>query len=331
MTTAARARARPTEDRFFTPRRPIAADVAGDDAVQLLAWHSEVTPPSSGEFHARMSLVVFDSMALVRIRHSAAQVHRTPELVESLSVGSTLYFVLSGSMAVRQAGRSLDVAAGSAVVLSGHLPFELECAHPVDLVIVVLRRHALDGRGVPDSETDIRVLPESGYLMAVTSFLAAVSSDPPRPASTEGVTAQQAVLHLLTGVLSATDRDGLSRRAPRADDWHARALGFIAANHSDPRLSTADVAEATGISERHLQRVLAGAGTSVALELRRSRLRWAVAVLARRPPVSIDEIALITGFGTSARMRRAFLAEHGVTPAHYRSVPPEEGAASLAR
>jgi len=310
------------------------ADVAGSDAIQLLAWHSEVHVPVPAEFHARMTVVVFDSMALVRIRHSPAEVHRTSDLVESLLVGSTLYFVLAGSLTVRQGGRSMEVAAGSAVVLSGHQPFSLECAHPVDLLIVVLRRRALDGRGVPESETDTRVLPGSSYSSAVTSFLAALLTDPPRPASTEGLTAQQAVLQLITGVLSASpDRDEVAPGRSRSESWYAQAVNFIASNHSDPELSTADVAAAAGVSSRHLQRVLAGVGTSVAAELRRSRTRWAVAMLTQAGSErrSIDEIAVLAGFGSAARMRRAFLVEYGVTPARYRADPPEEPRAGISR
>ncbi len=332
MTTTALRMPAPT--RFFTPRRPMAADVSGSDAIELLAWHSEVHAPVPADFQARMSIVVFDSLALVRIRHSPAEVRRTAEHVISLAAGSTVYFVLSGTLTARQSGKSLSAGAGSALILSGHHPFELSCTDPVDLVIVVLRRRALDSRGVPDSESDVRTLPASSYLSTVAAFLAALASDPPRPASTEGVTAQQAMLHLLTGVLSsATDAEASAARRSRSDGRHEHAIGFIAAHYSDPDLTTADVAVATGLSPRHLQRLLAEAGTSVATELRRSRMHWAIALLGQpdRAGTSLEQIAMLTGFGSAARMRRAFLAEQGMTPARYRAAPPGEKVASLAR
>lgn len=325
----------PTEsaERFFTPRRPVIAEVSGQDGIGALAWHSLVEPAVVTEFRARLSLVVFDSMALVRIRHTAAEIHRTAPHVEALAAGSTFYFVLSGSMTARQDGREFALDAGSAVILSGLQPFHLSCPGPVDLVIVVLRRRALEGRGIPRAEHEFCRVRRSSFVTASTAFLASLSADPPRPGSAEGVTAQHTVVQLLTGAMLASidehDPGATSRRAGS----RSNALAYIAANYANPRLTTADVALAAGISTRHLQRALAESGTSVADELKRVRMRWAVALLTQpdRRAVSVQEIASLTGFGSLPRMRRAFLADYGVTPSQFRSHPPAEAPGALSR
>jgi AraC-like DNA-binding protein len=58
-------------------------------------------------------------------------------------------------------------------------------------------------------------------------------------------------------------------------------------------------------------------GGSIHAYVRRKQLTFAARLLTTTP-LSIEEIAIRTGFGTRATFHRWFLAEYGVTPAAFR-------------
>ncbi|MBB3157854.1 AraC-like DNA-binding protein [Microbacterium proteolyticum] len=307
----------PTPSLFFTPRRPVSAQLAGRPGLEAMGWHSAIkADPAS--FRISLDLVVFDNVAIARTAITPSIVVRTPEHVASLRVGSTFYFLLAGSAIIVQGGVRHSMSPGTVAVISGYLPFELIVPASAQMVTVLLKRGALDGRGVQSPETDTRVFSPSPYVALVTSFVTALAGDLPGPKTPRGVCSQQALLHLLIGLL--LEELEASPPSDQQENRIAHALAFIEENYSNADLSTADVAVAVGVSVRHLQRILTEAHTSVSLELRRSRLRWASVYLLQkdRKKLQVDEIARLTGFGNVERLRRAFVHDLGTTPAGYR-------------
>lgn len=86
-----------------------------------------------------------------------------------------------------------------------------------------------------------------------------------------------------------------------------RAMAAIAERSSDSQFDPSRLAADTGVSLRHLQTVFSEAGTSVAGEIRRERARVARSTLQdpRFDALSIEVVALRSGFGSSVSMRRA--------------------------
>lgn len=295
-----------------------------------MKWHSAITAEPA-TFRLTMDLVVFDSVAIVRTGITPSTAARTAEHVASLRVGSTFYFLVSGSITVVQAGHRYVMTPGAVAVVSGHLPFEVIVSSPSQIITVLLKRGALEGRGVPPPETDVRIFSPSSYVALVSVFVTAMTGDLPVPMTPRGVSTQQALLHLLTGLLldNLDDPPQPDRREARV----AHVLAFIEANYSNADLSTADVAVAVGVSVRHLQRILTEADTSVSLELRRARLRWASVYLLRRDrqKLPIEQIARLTGFGNVERLRRAFVHDLGTTPADFRIRGGDDRNPGLAR
>lgn len=319
-----------TSSLFFTPRRPVSAKLKGREALEAMNWHSAITAEPS-TFRMSMDLVVFDSMAIVRAGITPSTVERTREHVASLRVGSSFYFVVSGSATLVQAGHRYAMTPGAVAVVSGHLPFALIVSAPSQIITVLLKRGALEGRGVPAPETDIRIFSPSPYVAMVSGFVASLGGNLPIPSTPRGVSSQQALLHLLTGLLLDDLYD--PPRPGRQEARVAHVLAFIEANYANADLSTADVAVAVGVSVRHLQRILTDADTSVSLELRRVRLRWATIYLLQRDrrKLPIEHIARLTGFGNVERLRRAFVHDLGITPADYRTTSEPERSPGLAR
>jgi AraC-like DNA-binding protein len=83
-------------------------------------------------------------------------------------------------------------------------------------------------------------------------------------------------------------------------------------------LSLSSLRDTLGVGERTLQRAFDGAvGLSPKQALRIMRFRHAVALLHRRPALTLARIALLTGYADQAHFTREFRTLAGVTPGYY--------------
>ena len=302
-------------DRIFTPRRPANADLFGMAGMDMLSWYAR-TAADPSDFRLRVGFVIFEKIAVFRLAHSRSVLDRTSAHVAAVRLGSAFYLVREGAALLTQDGHEIPLSAGASAMASGDTPHQLHIPDSAEMILVIVRKGIFRGRGFSESELGPRRFPATSFTEAVSSFLQSLTSDLPVPSSPEGITSQQAILSLLTGlVVSSEEQQRPAQRELRI----ANALTFIAANHSNPELTTADVATATGISARHLQRLFASAESSVADELRRTRVRWASTWLSEDAGMRLSEIATASGFGTVSRMRRAFQRQLGLSPLQYQA------------
>jgi transcriptional regulator GlxA family with amidase domain len=112
--------------------------------------------------------------------------------------------------------------------------------------------------------------------------------------------------------------DGSQRMEPpaRFDVYSAplaAALAFLQRSYTEP-IDAATVAEAVGISIRHLQRLfLSQLGTTLERHLFATRLDHARRLL-RQSTLPVLEVALASGFVSASHFSRAYKARFGVTP-----------------
>ena len=94
----------------------------------------------------------------------------------------------------------------------------------------------------------------------------------------------------------------------------------IAAHLGQGRVSLDWLAARQGLSPRHIQRLLAGEGTSVQDLVRTARLQAARAMLQepRNAQRSISDIAHACGFSEASALSRAFRQHYGMTPGEAR-------------
>lgn len=97
------------------------------------------------------------------------------------------------------------------------------------------------------------------------------------------------------------------------------ALLFIQAHLGSPALTPASVAASVHLSTRQLHRIFAGAGLSVAGEIRRLRLARAHSLLLSDRQLAITDVALHCGFESLATFYRLFKAEFAMTASDVRA------------
>ena len=123
------------------------------------------------------------------------------------------------------------------------------------------------------------------------------------------------VERLLQEMLLGLIVDGLIDRrqhaAPTAPDLYQIALAVIQARSSDAGLTTDLLAEEVHLSRRQLERLFHKHGTSVASEVRRTRVAQAVLMLQdpKYRALSIDQIGQFVGLSGGSSLARTMAAE----------------------
>ncbi|HYN37826.1 MAG TPA: helix-turn-helix domain-containing protein, partial [Rhodospirillales bacterium] len=150
------------------------------------------------------------------------------------------------------------------------------------------------------------------------------------------VAVRDAVVGLVAAALTVAQSGGpdgaghLHASPPAARLWPS-LCAWIEARLPEPGLCPADVAQAHGISTRHLHRLFHNAGTSFGTFVRNQRLARCRADLAdpRCAGLAVTTIAFRWGFSDSAHFSRSFKAAYGTTARAFRSRthhPPLAGA-----
>lgn len=131
-----------------------------------------------------------------------------------------------------------------------------------------------------------------------------------RPGGDEPVD-EQTVLHLLASVTGRTTADPGTVHL-------ANARAFIEDHLTDPALGASRIAAGIGISDRHLSRAFAAAGTSLPQFIMARRLERARGLLVSGERRTIADVAARCGFGSAAYFSQAFRAHFGVRAADAR-------------
>jgi AraC-like DNA-binding protein len=139
----------------------------------------------------------------------------------------------------------------------------------------------------------------------------------------EVFTAEQAASALdayLEVLASCLDGANLTRPVLSHNRLGQLIEGFIQDNLADPALGPAAIAEAVGISVRHLHRLFSARGRRVSDWIREQRLERCSADFADRQfsGKSITEVAFSWGFSDSAHFSRCFKLRFGVSPREFR-------------
>lgn len=174
---------------------------------------------------------------------------------------------------------------------------------------------------VPQLPDVVSSFPDRRLLdLAMQSFLAEVIDRDEPSSAIEQYALEQLVMEMGGAVLLDRLGTGGAQGSPRSV-LRDRALAVIAQQSADVTLTPARVAHDVASSLRHLQSVFAEAGTTVAGEIRRHRARLAKALLtdSRYDVLTVEQIALRSGFGNAMTLRRALHDVYRANPRTLRS------------
>jgi acetamidase/formamidase/AraC-like DNA-binding protein len=199
-------------------------------------------------------------------------------------------------------------------------------------VVLSVTTEAFHGRkiGKPVFD-DVRVLPPAGFTEVFSRTLESAARNLERLSDLEWAAVAQGLADLLPTfvrqmVPPAAEAGGT---ATQAAILH-RLCQTIERRLDDPELTPARVAELEGISERYMQKLFEGSGSSFTHYLRERRLQRTSAELSNPAEAhhSISEIAYRNGFNDSAHFSRAFRHRFGLSPREFRQQEIERATVS---
>jgi len=278
----------------------------------------------TGQFDGRVSILEacgFTVSTLGAVGHSA---ERDRARVAHDDDFDMLFLQLRGDMQVEVGGERLAIRPGDFYYYRGAMPHMLSFPDRFEHVTIRLpRRHAIDRLRALNQLGSFR-LPGDGPLgrVAAATLRGLVDVADGLEERAAGAAARAAA----DLFFAAVEQDaGLSAAGPLRTGHRAlilRARAAAEARHADPDLRPADVAAVVGVTERHLNRVLAAAGTTLGGLIRGVRLAAADRALADPLQVrrTVTEIAFACGFTDSSAFSRAYRAAYGRTPRDRRPV-----------
>jgi AraC-like DNA-binding protein len=290
------------------------ARIETDRQVELWERHNAESlialacrPPAGRSFAATEVNLQLERAHLARVRGTRHLVERSAAVVEARPADAiAVYVTIMGDAVFEQDGRHRVLRPGQLLVCDADRPFRRGFGHGLDELAVKVPRPAFTQlTGLTTLRAAVVVdAGENPHGRALARLVArAVRPDRPVPAD------EQAVLELVAVLAGQVDLPLAHRAAARA---------FIEEHLADPALSARDVAAGTGISERHLSRLFAAAGTSVPRHILARRLDAAYGVLASGGGLRAAEAAARCGFTSVAYFSRTFRRRFGVTAGQVR-------------
>jgi AraC-like DNA-binding protein len=264
--------------------------------------------PDDIQFRAKEVNLQLDRLHLALVQGTPHAVERDEPMVRNRpSDAIVVYAALRGDALWEHAGSRRMVRPGQVLVCDVDRPFFRGFGHGLaELAVKVPRSAFAEITGMTTVKTPLVVdAVGAGADPHARALVRLVGRSVGRAA----VPADERTILELVSVLATSGRVGL----PVAHRAAARV--FIDDHLTDPSLSAADVAAASGFSERHLSRLFAETGASVPQHILARRLDLAYSLLVR-PENSgrrIVDLATECGFTSVAYFGEAFKRRFGTT------------------
>lgn len=302
----------------------------GGRATDLPTWYeivgggdpmpSTITMLEDGPFTAELRRCTLDGYVLDVLDVDAAPhvVVRSSDHIANRAVAEhILIFQLAGSSEFSQAGSTVQMRPGDIVVGSSLISYRWTFLHPARLMVLRLDR---DRVSVPfGTLTTLVARPirtRTGLIAHVARLAAALADD---PELLDGVGGQRLVEGLSAMCEGAflVARDGPDASSASTRD---RVLTATRRRLQDPELRVTDIAAASYLSTRQVQRVFEAEGTTFGSWVRRRRLE-AVQRELKHPANDAEPLGVIAarwGFADQTHFSRSFRAAFAETPTDYR-------------
>ncbi len=291
-------------------------DLIRDHFVSL-----DVDAPREGAFRGRVQTVEVGDLRVAEVASIPQSAHRTPALARSDAVRYFQVGLLTGGAArLVQDGRECVLGPGDFAVYETDRPFTWDLGvrgEPWRLLVFTWPREAVVLAESEASHLTARHLcGNDGFSGVVSRMLRDLAGN----AAAIGQGRHHDVTELgrrVAGLAVTAAQTALPAPPPPGDaGLRTRIESYMRAHLADPGLCPDRIAAAHFISTRHLHRLFAGGGRTVAQWLREERLERARHDLAAGHG-GVAATARRWGFSDPAVFSRAFKATYGTSPSTY--------------
>jgi acetamidase/formamidase/AraC-like DNA-binding protein len=315
--------------------RPFTSESYSEDA-RPEAWRDVLSaiglqPSAASAGHATASRRHAEGIVLAKLAAESQTVSPFPHSADDVPI-----VLLPG-----EDGVTLRTSRGHQIVAIGHLlllprrgDWSLSFQRDMRAVVLSVTSDAFHGRKISNPVfNEVRVLAPGGFAEVFSRTLESAARNLETLSDHEWVAVAQGLADLLPTFVRqlAPQTTETGGTATQAAILH-RLCQTIERKLDDPDLTPVRVAALEGISERYLQKLFEGSGSSFTHYLRERRLQRTSAELSNSAQAhhSISEIAFRNGFNDSAHFSRAFRHRFGLSPREFRQQEIERATASTA-
>ncbi|MCL1899359.1 MAG: AraC family transcriptional regulator [Promicromonosporaceae bacterium] len=315
-----------TEGCPFEPDSGSAVSVREWKGAEDLAQFTSLITTSArpDDFHLQTRTARFGSFDVSYMVHSALRFEADASNFGRTEKTLRMLVVLDGEVVLRTGdalhGEHATLRRRDGALILGWIPVSYTASGPARVVCidVPLANEALVG--LPETAPFVVGGSETALLSALAAFaldLLRQDVDNLTPAVRAQVT--DSLESLFSGTVSTL-------AVPSGGDWNRRSqrmhvVRYISTHYADPHLGPSTLATHLGMSKRSLQRLFEGEKMSVSQLVQAKRVDQVLLRLKdpRYAGTSLDELAVLTGFGSALALRRAVQAATGRTPSALRA------------
>ncbi|MDH6148185.1 MULTISPECIES: helix-turn-helix domain-containing protein [Paraburkholderia] len=272
---------------------------------------------SPGGLEVEKTGIAMPGLGIADIRGQDHVIERNPALVRQMPKESVFACqLLQGRAYFIQRDRCLLAEAGDIVVYDTRIPYLFGFLTPMRQLLIDVPIATLDNRlesGLDQLPLKIAPRAGSGAMLGKTLH-ATVERFMGNPVDSEVARFCQYARTLLASIIEVELHGASTSRASLS--YLLTAKQYIATRLAEPGLTPQAVADAVGLSLRHLGRLFAADGESIMQHIWEERVSRAYRELVdpRLSKATVGEIAFRWGFSSQAHFSRAIRERYGAAP-----------------
>ena len=277
--------------------------------------------PRRQSFHGSIDRRSVAGLELTRFSSSPVSFAKFPvESANSANRSCIVITQLNGVRRYSQEGVTAILNPGDSTLIDSGRPWSSNCVGECSRLYLRVPCWLMESRL---RLSDLPLLPHisgaSGLGVTLFRLAASLYTEAQVLTLEEGASAIEAYLEILCACVGHTERSVEDGSHGAELLW--RVEQFIETHLAEPTLGPTEIANAIGISVRHLHRLFLPKESTVAEYIRERRLERCQAQLCdpRFSDRNITEIAFFWGFSDSAHFSRCFKRRFGVSPRLFRS------------
>lgn len=234
--------------------------------------------------------------------------------------GLLLHLQEVGSSLNTQLDRSTVLRVGDISFCDAGRPYMVECREPVQITVMKIPAEMIAPRfGSIDEFAALHVDGTRGIGAILGSLIRNSWLHCSELGSHENG-AGEALINAVLDLMALIPRsDAVTSPSASSSSLCREMRAYVRERLADPELSVASLAQAFGVSSRHVHRVFAELETTPSNYILECRLNLAAARLRDdRTDSNITQVAFDSGFGDCTSFSRAFRKRYGTTPREFR-------------